>query len=151
MDGWAPNPTGNGPVSRFPAPARGWGARPLLQQALLPLLSRRGVRAQLPSLSTAVGAVPAVWVFAPPRAAGYLSYFSQSPAWRAPGVWSQGWWVSALVCHEQFLCEMEKIPFAYRSNEKGTCKITRREAFLPSSLLLPLRTWLFQLPVLLHP
>ena len=88
----------------FPCSCPGLGSAPPPRAgSAASLLCRRGVRAQLPSLSTAVGAAPAVWVFAPPRAAGYVSYFSQSPTWRALGVWSQGWWVPALVCHEQFL------------------------------------------------
>ena len=51
--------------------------------SLFDLRARR--RSSAPGLSApAVGAALAVWVFAPSRAAGFLSYFSQSPAWKEP-------------------------------------------------------------------
>lgn len=53
------------------------------------------------------------------------------------------------------ICDMEKIPFAYRNQvRKGLCKVSWSEDFLPNSLLLlllPLKTWLFESPVLLRP
>ena len=118
--------------------------------SLFDLRARR--RSSAPGLSApAVGAALAVWVFAPSRAAGFLSYFSQSPAWKEPelevrGGGFQPWSVTS----SSLPLKWEKYPLHSNQMRKGKFKVSWRQRSLPPKLLLPLYLGLFRLPVLPH-